>query len=105
MGKVVPLNKKKIIKKREKSFERHQHQQFFRIGRSSWRKSKGNIIIIIIIQDRLIYMLLSLLLSINCSIEDVIYYKTIININNTNSINNCYCYYHYNYHYHCHYHY
>jgi len=41
MGKVLPLNKAKIVKKRTKSFERHQHQQFFRIGRSSWRKSKG----------------------------------------------------------------
>jgi len=41
MGKIIPLNKAKIVKKRTKSFERHQHQQFFRIGRSSWRKQKG----------------------------------------------------------------
>ena len=41
MVKVTPLNKAKIVKKRTKSFERHQHQQFFRIGRSSWRKQKG----------------------------------------------------------------
>jgi large subunit ribosomal protein L32e len=41
MGKVTPLVKRKIVKKRTKSFERHQHQQFFRIGRSSWRKQKG----------------------------------------------------------------
>ena len=39
--KVTPLNTKKIVKKRSKTFERHQHQQFFRIGRSSWRKQKG----------------------------------------------------------------
>lgn len=41
MTKITPLNKTKIVKKRTKSFERHQHQQFFRIGRSSWRKQKG----------------------------------------------------------------
>ena len=41
MVKVTPLAKAKIVKKRTKSFERHQHQQFWRIGRSSWRKSKG----------------------------------------------------------------
>lgn len=41
MTKVTPLNKTKIVKKRSKSFERHQHQQFLRIGRSSWRKQKG----------------------------------------------------------------
>mmetsp|Transcript_75907 Transcript_75907/g.164282 ORF Transcript_75907/g.164282 Transcript_75907/m.164282 type:complete len:137 (-) Transcript_75907:45-455(-) len=41
MTKVTPLVKAKIVKKRTKSFERHQHQQFWRIGRSSWRKSKG----------------------------------------------------------------
>ena len=41
MTKLTPLVKSKIVKKRTKSFERHQHQQFFRIGRSSWRKSKG----------------------------------------------------------------
>jgi len=35
------LTKPKIVKKRTKSFERHQYQQFMRIGRSSWRKSKG----------------------------------------------------------------
>ena len=41
MAKVTPANKTKIVKKRTKSFERHQYQQFWRIGRSSWRKSKG----------------------------------------------------------------
>ncbi len=41
MAKVTPLVKAKVVKKRTKSFERHQHQQFFRIGRSSWRKQKG----------------------------------------------------------------
>jgi large subunit ribosomal protein L32e len=41
MAPVTPLVKAKIVKKRTKSFERHQHQQFVRIGRSSWRKSKG----------------------------------------------------------------
>lgn len=48
MTKVTPINKVKIVKKRTKSFERHQHQQFWRIGRSSWRKQKGinNIIIV-----------------------------------------------------------
>jgi large subunit ribosomal protein L32e len=41
MTKVTPLVKAKIVKKRTKKFERHQYQQFWRIGRSSWRKSKG----------------------------------------------------------------
>ena len=41
MTKIAPLSKTKIVKKRTKSFERHQHQQFWRIGRSSWRKQKG----------------------------------------------------------------
>lgn len=41
MAKVTPLSKVKVVKKRTKSFERHQHQQFFRIGRSSWRRPKG----------------------------------------------------------------
>lgn len=41
MATVRPLKKVKVVKKRTKTFERHQHQQFFRIGRSSWRKSKG----------------------------------------------------------------
>ena len=41
MTKIAPLVKHKIVKKRTKSFERHQHQQFWRIGRSSWRKQKG----------------------------------------------------------------
>ncbi len=41
MAKVTPLVKAKVVKKRTKSFERHQHQQFWRIGRSSWRKQKG----------------------------------------------------------------
>ena len=80
MGKVVPLNKKKIIKKREKSFERHQHQQFWRIGRSSWRKSKGIIIINIYHHDKFIYTTttvnsINIITAINiiyCSIENVI---------------------------------
>ena len=41
MTKITPLVRNKIVKKRTKSFERHQHQQFKRIARSSWRKSKG----------------------------------------------------------------
>mmetsp|Transcript_1846 Transcript_1846/g.1268 ORF Transcript_1846/g.1268 Transcript_1846/m.1268 type:complete len:137 (-) Transcript_1846:49-459(-) len=41
MGKVTPLVKAKVVKKRTKSFERHQYQNFARLGRSSWRKSKG----------------------------------------------------------------
>ena len=41
MGKVTPLTKTKIVKKRTKGFERHQYSNFARIGRSSWRKSKG----------------------------------------------------------------
>jgi hypothetical protein len=41
MTKVTPLVKAKIVKKRTKKFERHQFQHFWRIGRSSWRKSKG----------------------------------------------------------------
>ena len=41
MGKVTPLVKTKIVKKRTKSFERHQYSNFWRIGRSSWRKQKG----------------------------------------------------------------
>ena len=41
MGKIAPLNKTKIVKKRTKCFERHQYSMFFRIGRSSWRKQKG----------------------------------------------------------------
>jgi large subunit ribosomal protein L32e len=41
MAKITPLTKVNILKKRTKSFERHQHQQFWRIGRSSWRKQKG----------------------------------------------------------------
>jgi large subunit ribosomal protein L32e len=41
MTKIAPLVKAKIVKKRTKSFERHQHQQFLRISRSSWRKQKG----------------------------------------------------------------
>lgn len=41
MTKVTPAIKHKIVKKRTKSFERHQHQLFWRIGRSSWRKQKG----------------------------------------------------------------
>jgi large subunit ribosomal protein L32e len=41
MTKVTPLVKAKIVKKRTKKFERHQYQHFWRIGRSSWRKSKG----------------------------------------------------------------
>lgn len=41
MVNVSSVNKKRVVKKYTKSFERHQHQQFWRIGRSSWRKSKG----------------------------------------------------------------
>jgi len=41
MVNVTSLNTKKVVKKRTKSFERHQSQQFWRIGRSSWRKQKG----------------------------------------------------------------
>eukprot|EP01039_Chlorochromonas_danica_P008046 gene8046-8876_t len=41
MVNVTSVNPKRILKKRTKSFERHQHQQFWRIGRSSWRKQKG----------------------------------------------------------------
>ena len=41
MTKITPLVKPKIVKKRSKSFERHQHQQFWRIGRSSWRTPHG----------------------------------------------------------------
>jgi len=41
MGKVTPISKTKIVKKRTKCFERHQYSNFFRIGRSSWRKQKG----------------------------------------------------------------
>ena len=42
MGKVTPLERPKIVKKRTKTFERHQYQQFKRIGkRDTWRKTKG----------------------------------------------------------------
>ena len=42
MPKVTPLERPKIVKKRTKTFERHQYQQFVRIGkRDTWRKSKG----------------------------------------------------------------
>ena len=41
MTKVAPLQKVKIVKKRTKSFERHQFQQFKRIGNTGWRKTKG----------------------------------------------------------------
>mmetsp|Transcript_18850 Transcript_18850/g.18970 ORF Transcript_18850/g.18970 Transcript_18850/m.18970 type:complete len:137 (-) Transcript_18850:123-533(-) len=41
MGKITPIVKPKIVKKRTKKFERHQHQLFWRIGRSSWRRPKG----------------------------------------------------------------
>ena len=37
----TPLSKKTIVKKRTKKFARHQSDQFWRIGRSSWRKPKG----------------------------------------------------------------
>jgi len=37
----TPLTKKTIVKKRSKKFVRHQADQFWRIGRSSWRKPKG----------------------------------------------------------------
>ena len=41
MAKLVSVNKVKIVKKRTKSFERHQYQRFKRIGNTGWRKSKG----------------------------------------------------------------
>jgi ribosomal protein L32E len=45
MTRIAPLSKPKIVKKRTKTFARHQHQQFLRIGTKSkgdtWRKSKG----------------------------------------------------------------
>jgi large subunit ribosomal protein L32e len=41
MPKLTSLNKTKIVKKRTKSFERHQYQRFKRIGNTGWRKSKG----------------------------------------------------------------
>ena len=42
MTRVTPLSKPRIIKKRTKTFERHQHQQFKRIGKpDTWRKTKG----------------------------------------------------------------
>ena len=37
----TPLVKKTVVKKRTKKFARHQADQFWRIGRSSWRKPKG----------------------------------------------------------------
>ena len=37
----IPLNKKTVVKKRTKKFARHQAHEFWRIGRSSWRKPKG----------------------------------------------------------------
>lgn len=39
--KITPTNKPTIVKKRTKKFVRHQASRFARIGRSSWRKSKG----------------------------------------------------------------
>lgn len=41
MAKLTSVNKTKIVKKRTKSFERHQYQRFKRIGNTGWRKSKG----------------------------------------------------------------
>ncbi len=41
MAKVTPIARPTIVKKRTKSFERHQGFQFWRIGRSSWRRAKG----------------------------------------------------------------
>ena len=44
MANAKPLTKPNIVKKRTKSFQRHQYQQFKRIGLKScgsWRKSKG----------------------------------------------------------------
>jgi len=41
MAKIVPLNKKTVVKKRTKKFARHQSDQFIRIRDSSWRKPKG----------------------------------------------------------------
>jgi large subunit ribosomal protein L32e len=36
-----PLVKRTIVKKRTKTFARHQADQFARIARSSWRKPRG----------------------------------------------------------------
>eukprot|EP00519_Triparma_laevis_P013278 CAMPEP_0182490400 /NCGR_PEP_ID=MMETSP1321-20130603/269_1 /TAXON_ID=91990 /ORGANISM="Bolidomonas sp., Strain RCC1657" /LENGTH=136 /DNA_ID=CAMNT_0024692567 /DNA_START=34 /DNA_END=444 /DNA_ORIENTATION=- len=41
MAKIVPLNKKTVVKKRTKKFARHQADLFMRIQNSSWRKPKG----------------------------------------------------------------
>lgn len=41
MTKILPLRTKAVVKKRTKSFERHQSNGFLRISRSSWRKQKG----------------------------------------------------------------
>jgi large subunit ribosomal protein L32e len=37
----IPLNKKTIVKKRTKTFARHQSDLFIRIRNSSWRKPRG----------------------------------------------------------------
>lgn len=41
MTKLTPLNKKKIVKKRTQSFERHHYSRFKKIGNTGWRKQKG----------------------------------------------------------------
>lgn len=41
MTKLTPLNKKKIVKKRTQSFERHHYSRFKKISKTGWRKQKG----------------------------------------------------------------
>jgi large subunit ribosomal protein L32e len=41
MTKITPLTRPKIVKKRSKSFVRHQGTQFTRLSKTGWRKQKG----------------------------------------------------------------
>ena len=41
MTKITPLVRSKIVKKRSKSFVRHQGTQFTRLSKTGWRKQKG----------------------------------------------------------------